>query len=306
MKNALSLRTWSYGFLLPLVYLIVEFSFNHQLVQVLDETVSNDILSGLELWGRLISGFGLGILCYRILTFRMGNTLVGLLLTLGFGMVVMWNAQKALLDYLVDSANPEDKQASIALALIAPKAGEGSLQSLAGERIFLSSVDAADKNLLIAMFPAAALHVKNRDAQLAEWLGQAYGGFDSPQSTDQIANNAYKNLIVPPVVLGFSIFFALVNFGIVISFLIGQWKPEFRVLSLVVCFIIFVGLSVTHHNVLLDSQGYANSLRPELWHQKPALAMLVEWSLRATESWGDVSAFIHRYFLFDYHFRLPH
>lgn len=306
MKNSLTLQTWSYGFLLPLVYLVVEFSFNHQLVQVLDETLSNDILNGLELWGRLISGFGLGILCYRVLTFRIGNTLVGLLLTLVFGMVVMWNAQKALLDYLVDSANPQDKKASVALALIASKVGEGSLQSLAGEKIFLSSVETADKNLVIAMFPAAALHVKNRDVQISEWFGHEYGGVDSPQSTAQIANNAYKNLIVPPVVIGFSILFALVNFGIVISFLIGQWKPEFRVLSLVVCLIIFVGLSVTQQNVLLDSPGYVNSLRPELWQQKPALALLVEWSLRATASWGEVSAFIHQHFLFDYHFRLPH
>jgi hypothetical protein len=108
------------------------------------------------------------------------------------------------------------------------------------------------------------------------------------------------------VVIGFSIFFALVNFGIVISFLIGQLKSEFRVLSLVVCFIILTGLSVTQESALLDSQGYINTLRPELWHEKPALALLVEWSLRATAAWGDVSEFIHKYFMLGYDFRLPH
>lgn len=302
-KNSQIFRTWAYGFLLPLVYLIVEFSFNHQLVQVLDEIVSDDILNGFEFWGRLISGIGLGILLYRVLTFRVGNTFVGLLVMLSVGVFVMWNAQKTLLDYLVESANPEDKRASIALAQIAPNAGEQGLQTLAGERLLLSAVTGAEKNLVLAIFPAAALHAENREVQLAQWLRSSSVAVNPDQFSVQVANNAYKNLIVPPVVIGFSIFFALVNLSIVISFLVGQYRPQIRMLSFMGCLVIFMGLSLSQENVFLDSEGYQKSLRPGLWHAKPALALLVEWSLHATASWGDVSKVIHTRLMAGYEFR---
>jgi hypothetical protein len=58
---------WVYGLLIPFIYLVVEFSFNHRLITALDETVSNAVLENLEFWGRLIAGVGLGLMIHRVL-----------------------------------------------------------------------------------------------------------------------------------------------------------------------------------------------------------------------------------------------
>ena len=68
-KNLPSSATerWLYGLLVPFIYLVVEFSFNHRLITALDETVSNEVLENLEFWGRLIACVGLGLMIHRVL-----------------------------------------------------------------------------------------------------------------------------------------------------------------------------------------------------------------------------------------------
>lgn len=58
---------WLYGLLVPFIYVVVEFSFNHRLITALDETVSDAVLENLEFWGRLIAGVGLGLMIHRLL-----------------------------------------------------------------------------------------------------------------------------------------------------------------------------------------------------------------------------------------------
>ena len=62
---------WVYGLVLPLMYLVVELSFCSQLIHTLGDDSQQDILSGLELSGRLISGVGLGLLLHRLVSARL-------------------------------------------------------------------------------------------------------------------------------------------------------------------------------------------------------------------------------------------
>lgn len=298
-------HVWFYGLLIPLVYLIAEFSLNHHLIEVLDETVTDDILEGLEFWGRVISGLGLGLLLQRLLSFRRGNTVIGLFASLVVGVAVMWNVQKALIDYFVEIANAKDKQAAIALAWIAPKAADGSLQTLAGDKVLLSEVSGMERNIVLAMFPAAALHMKDREEQLARWLERSDLGSDFSGVSDQMANNAYKNLIVPPVAMGLSILFALVNLSAGVAFVLGviqrRWRSAVMGIALGVC----LAVSLIPQSALLDSPGYRHAFREGLWESKPVLALLVEWSYQASHAWGQVSTWVHHYLAFDFRFELP-
>ena len=60
------LSQWIFGALVPLVYLVIELGFHYQLVNITADTVNDDTLSGLEFWGRVISGVGLGLTIYRL------------------------------------------------------------------------------------------------------------------------------------------------------------------------------------------------------------------------------------------------
>ncbi len=61
-----NLPHWIFGALIPLVYLVIELGFHYQLINITAETVNDETLSGLEFWGRAISGFGLGLTIYRL------------------------------------------------------------------------------------------------------------------------------------------------------------------------------------------------------------------------------------------------
>jgi len=199
----LSPRSLAYGLALPVAYLIVELAFNNQLLRTLGDIAPADVLSGLEFWGRVISGVGLGILLHRGLTSRLtprlaswlisigvgvlviwhvqkalidhlveaaspqdkraSVALAGWLISIGVGVLVIWHVQKALIDHLVEAASPQDKRASVALAVLAPKAGQGALLTPAGQKLVTTETTGLHRNIVEAMFPAAALHAPQRE-----------------------------------------------------------------------------------------------------------------------------------------------
>lgn len=73
---------WALGALIPALYVIVELAFNYQLTNTASETVSEETLVGLEFWGRLISGIGLGLLIYRLNLAKLTSKLLPLILCL--------------------------------------------------------------------------------------------------------------------------------------------------------------------------------------------------------------------------------
>lgn len=295
--------TWIYGLVLPLAYLVVELSFCNQLLRTLGDHSPDDVLTGFEFWGRLISGFGLGILIHRIVASRLALRVVGFLLSISVGVAIMWHVQKALVHHLVESAQAQDKRAALMLVWIAPQAGEGLLGTLSGQPVVASKPSGLEKNIVVSMFPAAALHAQDRQAQFAQWL-QASGGVSLPVGDlPELEKKAYRGLIVAPLVIGLSLFFGLINLSLAVSFAACAFRPRWRAGAAAAVLIGLTALSLNADSVLLDGLGYQHSLRPALWDQAPVLAVLVEWSARAANQWAPLSELAHRHLLFDYAFK---
>ncbi len=305
-RPSLTWVSWVYGLVLPLVYLLVELSFCNQLMHSLGDPSEPDILSGLEFWGRLISGVGLGLLLNRLVGARLPWRALGLVLSLALGILVMWNVQKALIEYMVQAASPQDRQAAQVLVAVASQVGEGRLRTLAGDPLLASVPRAIEKNILVAIFPAAALHVQPREPQFAQW-SQAAGamsasaGVQLDDHEDQ-ASKAYRALIVAPLVIGLSLLFALLNFSLALSFVLCVARPRWRPVAagLIGASLMTASLAAAHP--LLDAPGYARSLGPALWEQSPALAVMVEWSGRAGMQWAPSSEWVHRHVLWGFDF----
>lgn len=307
MRNAIGFhRQWIYGALIPAIYLIVELSFNHQLIEISAETVSDEILTGLEFWGRVISGVGLGLAIYKLPNVHRIKRLARLMLCLALGVLVMWNVQRELTDYLVESASVEDKQAAIGLSALALPAAEGKLKTLAGDPFLLEDIDSFQEKAAMALFPAAALHISTRDEQIRHWLAQVYLEPTGEELSVISPEVAYRNLIVPPIAIGLSIFFALFNLALFITFLLRRISTRTNNIALVALFPFLIAISVQQAGAFLGSPGYLNAMRNGLWERKPVLALLVEWSGRAAPAWSMISAFSHRFLLLGYEFKKPY
>lgn len=299
-------RQWIYGALIPAIYLIVELSFNHQLIEVSSETVSHEVLTGLEFWGRVISGVGLGLALYRLPYLQATQRLMRLMLCLVLGILAMWNVQKELTDYLVETASIEDKQAAVGLSALAFPAAQGKLTTLNDEPLLLDGIDAFDEKTAMALFPAAALHVSLRNEQIRHWLAEVYLEPTGDELNIISPAIAYQNLIVPPIAIGLSIFFALFNLALFLTFLIRTFFDRVKKFALIIVFPGLIIVSVQTAGPFLGSPGYLQGMRPGLWEKKPLLALLVEWSGRAAPAWSVFSTFSHRFLMLEYQFRKPY
>ena len=292
---------WIYGLLVPFIYLVVEFSFNHRLITALDETVSDAVLENLEFWGRLIAGVGLGLMIHRLLLKMSNHRFMSLVAALSLGIVLMWHLQQALINYFVGLADPEDKRAAVLLNVSATRLVNEQFKTLQGDALITGSLREIDRNIVQAMFPAAAVHAQGRDAQLSAWLGEQIVR-DATMIPSHVANNAFKNLIVPPVAIGASITLALLNLCAVVAFLIGRMTYRLQTPLLFVLLGLCVYYAVSRAHSFLDSPGFQNALAPGLWGTNLALAVIVEWACRASSAWADISALVHHYMAFDFDF----
>ncbi|NBW00099.1 MAG: hypothetical protein EBR85_00015 [Betaproteobacteria bacterium] len=294
-----------FGIAIPFIYLVFELGFTHQLVSVLSGTASDEILKGLEFWARVISGVGLGLVCFRLKLFGRFSDLVRLIAFVSLGIVVMWNAQRELTEYLVRSAKPEDKQAAVALSLVAKYAGEGRLRLSTGEPVIWGPLDRAEKDIVMALFPAAALHTTGREAQFTQWVFE-HGNFSAGLTmTTDMEYNAYKNLIIPPIVIGISLFFALLNISFLVGTLANLIRPGMRWPLMVMSLLTLILVSFVPRNALVDSPGYLNAMRAGLWKEKPVLGALVEWSSQTAPAWSFPSYVAHEFLMGGYSFKQP-
>ena len=163
---------WVYGLLIPFIYLVVEFSFNHRLITALDETVSDAVLENLEFWGRLIAGVGLGLMIHRVLAKRTSYKFVSFVAAISLGIVLMWHLQQSLINYFVEIADPKDKRAAVLLNVGAARLVSEQFKTVQGEALINGPLREIDRNIIQAIFPAAAVHAKDRDEQLSAWLGE--------------------------------------------------------------------------------------------------------------------------------------
>jgi mannose/fructose/N-acetylgalactosamine-specific phosphotransferase system component IIC len=295
---------WVYGLLIPFIYLVVEFSFNHRLITALDETVSDAVLENLEFWGRLIAGVGLGLMIHRVLAKRTSYKFVSFVAAISLGIVLMWHLQQSLINYFVEIADPKDKRAAVLLNVGAARLVSEQFKTIQGESLINGPLREIDRNIIQAIFPAAAVHAKDRDKQLSAWLGEKLVR-DATTIPSQIADNAFKNLIVPPVAIGASIALAILNLCAVLAFLLGRIDSRLQTPLLFTLLGLCIYYSLFRAHSFLDSPGYRNALEPGLWSTNLALALLVEWAGRASSAWGDISTLVHHFIAFDFAFGEP-
>ncbi len=300
---------WMFGIFVPCVYVIFELGFNHQLLSVTADTVNEETLKGLEFWGRFLSGLGLGLLLFQWTKKFKRYSLVRLILSLLLGIVLMWNVQKAITDYWVNAATPDIKKTAYVLTTLSAVATAGELTTLRGDKLLNARMSSGEQKIVAALFPAASLYSENQAAQLARWRGLEPSEFDAqfkaPQSVDNL-NNAFRNLVIPPLTLGFSIFFALFNFAQLSTHLLLTASVSIRRVVLAGVLTLLVGISLSYDSPFLDSAGYQNSLRSGLWSEDMTLAVLTEWSFRSVSRWLPASEWIHHHVLRDFAFGRPH
>lgn len=308
---------------LPAAYVVLEFSFNHRLMTLTTDFVDEQVLQGLEFWGRLLSGIGFGLLLFRMTRTRLSlrQSTAGLLLRLALslllGVVLMWNLQKWITNQWVSTASEDDKRAAWVLGALASQAGQGRLTTLAGEPLLQAKPTGAEAQLTSALFPAASLYVDQREAQLAAWMATravpvAWSGSSGSGGPGPVAlpatqlDNGFRNLIIPPLTLGFSLFFGLVNLvqlGVNVVPGMTEGVRRWAASSLLA---VLVLVSATHASPFLDSSGYKRSMQANLWTGDHALALLTEWSFRSVALWHPMSEWLHSKVLQDFAFRKPY
>lgn len=297
---------WWLLYFFTLFYIAVEFGFNYQLLELTVDLASEDILLGLEFWGRVISGVGLSLVLYRI-TGKL-KIINGLryFLCLIVGVALMWNVQKVLTDYLVQQASLEDKKISALLALLSYRAAEGSLITLSGNLVVSKPLSERDRKITASLFPALALYAPNRNEQLAAWFGKTPSQIQlmlAAKFSEDELSNAYRNLIIPPLTLGISIFFALLNLAQFVGMTVSIFQKRWRISSAlihsisVMTFIVFLSFSFVKNSPLADSRGYQEDFKESLYENDFFLAILTSTAARAVPSWYFFSNFSNQYIL---------
>lgn len=312
---------------LPAAYVVLEFSFNHRLMTLTTDFVDEQVLQGLEYWGRMLSGTGFGLLLFRMTrtraSLRQGTAglLLRLALSLLLGVVLMWNLQKWITNQWVSTASEDDKRAAWVLGALAGQAAQGQLTTVAGDALLHSQPNMAEGQLTSALFPAASLYVDQRPAQLRAWAA-ALGTPANPvvpatpamraawtpptEPPPAQLDNSFRNLIIPPLTLGFSLFFGLVNLVQLSVNLLPGLREVTRRWAASSLLAVLVAVSATHASPFLDSAGYERSMQANLWAGDRALALLTEWSFRSVALWQPMSEWLHSKVLQDFAFRKPY
>ena len=296
-------QAWFAGVLV--LYALVELSFNHRMLELTDVVLSNSDLDGVQFWGRIIAGFGLSMLLLRWLDLRMAQRWQAVLLSFAVGMTLMWHFQKMVIDHLVDSAPVEEKRLSVYLLNIADLGAQGQLR-IGGSALGSVNMPQSVRETVKTLFPAAALGTPLSDFQApaSGWVAQP-PALPISTSTDML-DNAYRNTITPPIALGLSSFFGLLNLaqglGLCVLLLLRRqghpnWAAGLRKHLLALTAAMTLGLTAMHHDEFIDSPGYALHLSPHMWQHSAVLATFIAWDLRAEPAWYALSNWAHHHLL---------
>jgi hypothetical protein len=304
--TAYPLFKWVTTSILILLYVAIEFGFNYQLLSLTIDPASEEVLLGLEFWGRVISGVGFGLFLFRLTSALPTENLSRLLVCLLLGVVVMWHLQKMITDHLVREASLADKKVSLLLASLSDEAASGALSTLNGNALLPPTANAEDRKITASLFPALALYAPNRVAQLAAWKqvsqAQIEAALAQNYPEEQLAN-AYRNLIIPPLTLGISLFFAILNLAQLLSYVaFGLNSRNSRAViwmrsSALVLFSCFLLFSFAASSPLVNSKAYQMELRESLFKDDLVLGVLTEWSAYAAPNWYFLSSWCNQHVL---------
>jgi hypothetical protein len=304
-KSLVSLQDQVWFAAVLVLYALVELSFNHRMLELTDVVLSDKDLDGVQFWGRIIAGFGLSMLLLRWLDLRMAQRWQAVLLSFALGMTLMWHFQKMVIDHLVDSAPVEEKRLSVYLLNIADLAAQGQLR-IHGVPLGTENMSPSVREAVKTLFPAAALGTPLVDfeAPASGWVAQAPA---LPTSVSpEMLDNAYRNTITPPIALGLSSFFGLLNLaqglGLCVLLLLRRqghpnWAAGLRKHLLALTAAMTLGLTAMHHDDFIDSPGYALHLSPHMWQHSAVLATFFAWDLRAEPAWYALSDWAHHHLL---------
>ena len=306
---------WFATLTLTLLYVGIEFGFNFQPLNLTVISLSEEVLFGLEFWGRVISGVGFGLVLYRYSSGLRFGRLTRLWVCLLGSIIVMWYLQSAITDYLVSEASRDDKVTAGVLANLSRAASQGTLDTLSGNQLLPPGARLEDQKTAASLFPAMALYVPNRVQQLAAWTGvdqaQMETAFTNHYSDAQLSI-AYRNLIVPPLTLGVSLFFALLNLAQLISYCIfglSLKNPNARMRMCfcgVVLWFSFLLFSTLAPSPLVRSNAYQLDLRASLFKEDMVLGVLTEWATHVTPNWYFLSYWRNSVFLRGVNLRRPY
>jgi len=296
-------QAWFAGVLV--LYALVELSFNHRMLELTDVVLSNSDLDGVQFWGRIIAGFGLSMLLLRWLDLRIAQRWQAVVLSFALGMALMWHFQKMVIDHLVDSAPLAEKQLSVYLLNIADLSAQGQLR-INGAPLGTTNMPPSVREAVKTLFPAAALGTPLADfeAPASGWVAQAPA---LPISVSpEILDNAYRNTITPPIALGLSSFFGLLNLAQGLGLLVllvlrrqghPKWAAGLRKHLLALTAAMTLGLTAMHHDEFIDSPGYVLTLNHQMWQHSKVLAIFIAWDLRAEPAWYGLSEWAHHQLL---------
>ena len=297
---------WWLLYFFTLFYVGVEFAFNYQLLNISVDFVSDDVLLGLEFWGRVLSGLGLSLVLYRNSNALNIYNGVRFALCLVIGIALMWNVQKLVTDYLVDQASLEDKEVSLILATLSTKASEGKLKTNAGHNLLTTPFYEQDRKIAASLFPALALYAPNRIEQVSAWSEMSPGqikGLLALNDSEARLSNAYRNLIVPPLTLGISIFFALLNLAQWLGMSLRIFQTRLGISALQIrlmtsgLFIVLLLYSFISPSSFANSKAFREELTPRLFANDPILAVLTTISAYAVPNWYFLSSWCHEHVL---------
>jgi len=299
--NAARLQDQIWFALVLVIYALVELAFNHRMLELTGGVLSNQDLDGLQFWGRLIAGFGLSMLLLRWLDLRMKQRWQALVLSFTLGMTLMWHFQKILLDHLVANAPEAEKKLSIYLLNIADLGAAGQL-TFQGQALGRPEMAISVRESIKTLLPAAALGASLTDFQAPNSGWGAQTPALPMSASPDLLDNAYRNTITPPIALGLSSFFGLLNLaqGMGLALLIilrrkGQprWASWLRRHLLALTAAMTLGLTLGHRDAFLDSAGYTQHLSPIMWQHNAVLAAFIAWNLRAETAWYPLSDWAH-------------
>lgn len=293
---------WWLLYFFTLAYTSVEFAFNFQLLNISVDLVSDDVLLGLEFWGRILSGLGLSLVLYRNSTAVKISNGLRYALCLVIVIALMWHVQKWITDYLVTQASIEDKEVSLILAMLSTKAAEGKLKTKAANTFFTEPAQEQDRKIAASLFPALALYAPNRIEQVSTWSEMSPGqikGLLALNDSEVRLSNAYRNLIIPPLTLGISIFFALLNLAQWLGMNLRIFQSRLGISSLQIrlvtscLFIVLLLYSFISPSSFANSAAFKEELNPALLANDPVLAVLTNISAHAVPNWYFLSSWCH-------------
>jgi hypothetical protein len=218
----------------------------------------------------------------------------------------MWNVQKILTDYLVEQANLEDQKISLLLSFLTSKAADGSLVTLSGKLIVHEPLSEQDRKITASLFPAIALYAPHRNEQIAAWSGKTSQEIQLllfMNYTEAQLSNAYRNLIIPPLTLGISIFFALLNLAQWVGMTIGIFQKRRGISSWLtrlvttVSFIALLLFSLMAESRLADSDTFQLELKKSLYENDYFLGTLTTFSAHAVPTWYFLTKACNEYVL---------